>query len=147
MKPIAKACFHLGALGSIAASLTHIWAIFSGPDAYASLGAPPDVVESATLGTWYAPTITMGIATVIFGWALYAWSALGILPRLPLLRAGLFAVAFVLIMRGLIIFPLMFLIPDQLNAFGYWSSLICFALGACFAIGLFLAWPQLRKPS
>lgn len=147
MRAAATFCLHLAALGSVAASLTHVWAIFAGPDAYASLGAPPEIVSSAELGTWYAPTITLGIAAVIFGWALYAWSALGLLPRAPFLRVGLIAIVTVLILRGLIIIPLMFVIPEQINAFSYWSSLICLALGACFAIGLVQTWPQLRKPS
>jgi len=138
---------HMAALGSIAASLAHVWAIFAGPKAYASLGAPPDVIASAELGTWYAPGITLGIATIIFGWALYAWSALGKLVRLPLLRTGLIAISAVLLLRGLLILPLMFLMPEQMSVFAYWSSALCFLLGACFAIGLISVWPQLRKKS
>ena len=145
MKQIARVSLHLAAIGSVAASLTHIWAIFAGPDAYASLGAPPDVVASAEAGTLYAPTITSGIAIIIFGWALYAWSALRILPRLPLLRIGLIAIAAVLLVRGLVIIPLHIILPDELGAFAYWSSAICFALSMCFVFGLVFAWPQLRK--
>lgn len=138
---------HMAALGSIAASLAHVWAILAGPTAYASLGAPPDIIASAELGTWYAPSVTLGIAAIIFGWALYAWSALGKLVRLPLLRTGLIAISAVLLLRGLIILPLMFLLPEQMSAFAYWSSALSFLLGACFAIGLKSVWPQLRKKS
>ena len=144
MKRVARTAFHLGALGSVAASVTHVWAIFAGPEAYASLGAPPDVVASAAARTWYAPTITTGIAVIILGWALYAWSALKLLPRLPLLRTGLIAISIVLLVRGLAIIPLYFILPNELGAFAYWSSALCFALGMCFLLGLVFAWPQLR---
>ena len=144
MKPTARIAFHLGALGSVAASLTHVWAIFAGPEAYASLGAPPDIVASAKAGTLYAPATTLAIALVIFGWAIYAWSALKLIPRMPLLRSGIIAIAGVLLLRGIIIVPLMFFIPEHLGMFAYLSSAICFVLGAVYAIGLVLGWPQLR---
>lgn len=96
-------------------------------------------------GTWYAPVTTLAIAAVIFGWAIYAWSALGLVPRMPLLRTGLIAIAAVLIVRGLIIIPLIFVLPERLSMFFYWSSAICFLLGALYATGLIFSWPHLRK--
>ena len=113
MSSKSRLLFHLAAFGSVAASLTHIWAIFAGPEAYASLGAPPDIVASAEAGTLYAPVTTVIIAVIIFGWALYAWSALKILPRMPLLRTGLIAIAAVLILRALVLAPALFLVPQH----------------------------------
>ncbi len=147
MPALPRISFYLAALGSIAASLTHIWAIVVGPEAYASLGAPPEVVASATAGTLYAPTVTLFIASVIMVWALYALSAAGHLPRLFLLRTALIAIAAVLILRGLILIPILFLAPEYVDAFAYWSSGISFALGAAFATGVILGWPQLGKRS
>ncbi len=147
MSALAKWSFILAALGSVAASLTHIWAIMVGPDAYASLGAPPEVVASAEAGTLYAPTVTIFIAIVIMVWALYALSAAGYLPRLFLRRTALIAIAAVLLLRGLILIPAIILAPEHLGAFAYWSSGICVLLGGLFALGLVLGWRQLGKIS
>lgn len=144
MSPFARTCFLLGASGSLCASLVHIWAIFSGPDAYAALGAPPDIVASAKAGTWYAPSITLLIAAVIFGWALYALSAARLLPRLILLRTGLIAIASVLLLRAVAWIPLYLLNGLAFTAFDIWSSLICFALGAVYALGTLLDWSSLK---
>lgn len=145
MTPFARLCFHLAALGSVAASLTHVWAMFAGPEAYASLGAPPDVIASAEAGTWYAPTVTTGIATVLLGWALYAWSAVGFLPRMPLLRTGLIAIATVLVLRGFALVPALILVPEHLGAFDYWSAGICLTLGLVFGVGIWRGWAMLGK--
>lgn len=145
MSVLAKWSFTIAALGSVAASLTHIWAIIAGPDAYASLGAPGEVIKSAEAGTWYAPTITFFIASVIMVWALYAFSAAGYLRRLFLRRTALIAIATVLLLRGFIIIPAMIISPDPLGAFAYWSSGICLLLGGLFALGLVLGWRQLGK--
>ncbi len=147
MSTLARFSFYLAAAGSMAASLAHVWAIVAGPAAYASLGAPPDIIASAEAGTWYAPTITAFIAAVIMVWALYALSATGRLPRLLLLRTALNAIAIVLILRGLIIIPALFIVPEQLGAFAYWSSAICLMLGALFATGLILGWQHLAPRS
>ena len=143
MKPLARTSFLLAALGSFAVSMTHIWVIFAGPTAYASLGAPFDVVASAEAGTWYAPTITALIAMIIFGWVLYALSAAGHLPRLPLLRTGLIAIATVLILRGLIVLLIAIFIPVQLTSFVVWSSLLCLVLGALYGVGIIFGWTKL----
>ena len=143
MKPLARISFLLAGLGSFAASMTHIWAIFAGPAAYASLGAPLDVVASAEAGTWYAPTITAFIAVIILGWALYVLSAAGRLPRLPLLRTGLIAIVTVLVLRGLIVLPIAILIPAQLTGFVIWSSFLCLVLGALYGVGIIFGWTKL----
>ena len=137
----------LAALGSVAASLTHIWAIIAGPEAYASLGAPAEVIASAEAGGWYAPTVTLFIASVIMVWALYALSAAGYLPRLFFRRTALIAIATVLLLRGLILIPALIVMPEQIGAFAYWSSGISFLLGGFFALGLILGWRQLGKTS
>ncbi|MEO0882214.1 MAG: hypothetical protein AAFY34_05735 [Pseudomonadota bacterium] len=147
MSDTSRLLFHLAALGSVAASLAHVWAILAGPEAYANLGAPPDIVASAEAGTLYAPMTTLIIATVIFGWAIYAWSALQILPRMPLLRTGLIAIAAVLILRGLMLLPALFIVFEDLRPFDYWSSVICFGLGLLYALGLRANWHLLGKQS
>lgn len=144
MSPFARTCFLLGALGSICAALVHVWAIFTGPEAYAALGAPPDVVLSAKAGTWYAPTITLGIAIIIFGWALYALSAIKLLPRFLWLRAGLIAIASVLLLRAVLWIPIYLANNLPFTSFDVWSSTLCFILGSLYALGLIFGWKSLR---
>lgn len=143
MSALAKLSLHMAAICSVAASLAHFWVIVSGPSAYALLGAPPEVVASAEAGTLYAPLVTAGIATVIFGWAIYAWSGLGVLPKMPLLRTGLIAVAAVLLVRAFGGFLLVYLNGLSPSGFGMWSSLICAALGALYLYGTVSGWKNL----
>ena len=145
MNLVARICFYLGAAGSLAASAIHVWAIFAGPTTYANLGAPPDVIASAEAGTYYAPTVTLIIAGVLIGWALYAMSAIGHLPRLLWLKTGLIAIAVVLIVRGFIIIPIIMSGMAPGTPFNVWSSAICFALGSVYAVGIWQGWPHLGK--
>lgn len=140
----AKASFLLAAVGSLCAALAHVWAIISGPTAYATLGAPSEIIESAEAGTLEAPIITLAIASIIFGWTLYALSAIGMLPRLLWLRTGLIAIAAILLLRAVVWIPVYLINDLTVTSFDIWSSTICFILGALYTYGLVFGWKSLR---
>ncbi|MEQ1688071.1 MAG: hypothetical protein ABL874_05820 [Sphingopyxis sp.] len=133
------------AWGSIAASLLHIGCIIGGPDWYRFFGAGEDMARMAERGHWYPPIITLFIAGVLAVWALFAFSAAGTLRRLPLARTALVAIAAVLLARSALGFVPSLWAPEQWPAFAIWSSLIVLALGLCFAIGTWKAWPTLSS--
>ena len=93
----------------------------------------------------YAPLITSAIAAVVFGWAIYALSALGHVRPMLWLKTGLIAIASVLIVRGLIVIPFLLIKPWPVTPFIVWSSAICFALGSVYAVGIWQGWPHLGK--
>ena len=113
------------------------------------MGAPPEVVRSAELGTWLAPVSTVGIAALLGGLALYSLAAAGKIRALPLVKPilGLFAAIFVL--RGLIIVPA--LVQGRVNwaapvdVFIVTSSFAILVLGVALCLGLW-ATRGLRQP-
>ena len=134
--------FAAGGLSS-AAALLHLACIVGGPKWYRALGAGEQFASAAARGARFPAIITLSIAVIIGMWAVYAFSAAGILPALPFRRTILVLISLALTGRGLAI-----LVPDMWRAdlsyaFKVWSSVAVLSLAACFAVGTFLAWPNL----
>ncbi len=130
---------------SVVASLLHVACIFGGPDWYRFFGAGEAIAQSAENGSWQPAIMTAIIATIILGWAAYAFSAIAILPKLPLLRTGLVLIAAVLLLRSGAYFINSFWLPEHSQAFIAWSSAITSVMGMTFAIGIYLRWNILSK--
>jgi hypothetical protein len=131
--------------GSIAAALLHIACIIGGPSWYRWLGAGEAMAQSAARGSWSPALVTLFIAAVLAVWAAFAFSAAGLIGRLPLTRTALVLISLVLILRAVAgaFGPLWR--PDLSASFMLWSSLMVLALGLCFAVGTWQAWPGLTQ--
>ena len=132
---------------SVAASLLHFATIFGGADWYRFFGAGEPMALAAERGSFMPAIITFVIAAILAMWALYAFSAAGTLPPLPLTRTALVAIAAVLLARAALAFVPSAWTPDQSFAFIAWTSGTCFLMGSLFAVGTWQAWPQLSKKS
>ncbi len=129
---------------SIAASILHLACIVGGPDWYRFFGAGEELARAAERGSPVPAIMTAIIAAILAGWATYAFSAAGSIRRLPLIRAALIAIAFVLLARSALAFvPAAWAPENNTFAFKFWSSFACFVMGGCFAIGTWAAWPKL----
>ncbi len=113
----------------------HLAAIVGGASWYAFFGAPPAVVASAREGTWLAPVSALVIAALMGICMLYAWSAAGMMRRLPLLRPGLAAMAIVCLLRAVILIPFAMRYPQLLNTFEVVAALVWASAGVGFAAG------------
>lgn len=134
-----------GGVLSAIASLLHLACIVGGPDWYRFFGAGEPIARAAERGSPVPALLTLGIAAALGGMAAYAFSAAGLLPRLPLLRTALLAITAVYLARGTMLFvPATFNRPDLSPAFMFWSSLIVLTYGLVHAVGLWLAWPSLH---
>jgi len=120
---------------SLVGVAVHVAAILGGPSWYAFFGAPPQIVASASAGTWLAPVSTAGIAALMGICALYACSALGVVRRLPLLRPMLAAIATVCVLRALVLVPVAFTRPELINLFEIVAALVWGAAGIGFIAG------------
>lgn len=128
---------------SVAVSLLHLACIVGGPDWYRFLGAGEDMARGAERGAPFPILITLAIAAILAVWAAYAFSAAGLIGRLPLIRTALVLISAVLLIRATV-FSLMPLGRSDLSAtFLYWSSAIVLVYGLTFAIGTWKAWPLL----
>ena len=130
---------------SVVASLLHVAVIFGGPDWYRFFGAGEEMARAAEQGRIAPTVITMFIAGILATWAAFAFGATGLTRRLPLTRTVLVAIATVLLARAALGLVPSLWAPEQWPAFALWSSGICFVMGACFALGTWLAWPQLSQ--
>ncbi len=133
---------------SIAASLAHLACIVGGSSWYLAMGAPPKLVEAVERGHPKLVIMTIVIASIIFVWAIYAFSAVGLIRRLPLTKLALIAISTVLMGRGLSYFltpQWQGWRPDLSPTFMFWSSAITLVMGLCFAIGTWQVWPKLSE--
>jgi hypothetical protein len=130
---------------SVAASLLHIGCIIGGPDWYRFFGAGEQMAQMAERGLWMPAILTTVIASILAGWAAFAFSAAGRFIRLPLARTALALISAVLLLRAMMVFTPSFWAPEHSMTFRIWSSAICLVIGLCFAIGTWRAWPVLSR--
>ena len=124
-----------GVLDGVAA-LLHLGCIIGGPAWYRFFGAGDAMVAMAERGMMRPTLITLTIAMILAVWGAYAFSGAGLLPRLPLLRPALFAIAAIFLARAAAL-PLLFsVMPDRSSAFLWTSSAIVLAFGIVHAVGL-----------
>ena len=91
--------------------------------------------------------LTLAVALVLALWALYAFSALGLAPGLPLTRIALWVIGLVYLARA-VAFPLLKpLFPDNSTAFWLVSSGICLILGLLYAFGAWRLEPDASRGS
>ncbi len=119
-----------------AAALFHLGCILGGPAWYRFFGAGDAMVAMAERGLMRPTLITLAIAAILAIWAVFAFSGAGVLPRLPLLRPVLIAIAAIFLARAAAL-PLLFrVMPDRSPAFLWTSSAIVLAIGIVHAIGV-----------
>ena len=130
------------ALSAVAAAL-HIGIVFGGASWYRFFGAGERFARAAEQGRIWQHILTSGIAAVLALWSAYALAGAGVLPRLPLLAAGLLTITAAYLLRGLIIVPMLLFARREATSFAVWSSLICLCYGLVHAVGVAKAWPSL----
>lgn len=130
----------VGGVLSIIASLLHIAIVLGGGDWYRFFGAGEALAAMDEAGEWYPKLLTLGIAAILFFWAIYAFSGAGLFIRLPLLRSVLFIISAIYLVRGFGFVPLWLFWPEYVNGFVVWSSFVCMVYGVCYAIGTWQIW-------
>ncbi|XOV77545.1 MAG: hypothetical protein ACFHVJ_11345 [Aestuariibacter sp.] len=136
------------AVASVIASLLHIAIIFGGADWYRFFGAGEGMAQMAEQGSMRPTLITLFIAAVLAGFALYAISGAGYVPALPFRKAALLLITALFTVRALagLILPFVTSHPAiAQNTTTFWmvSSCICLLLGFCFLRGTLNAWQDL----
>ena len=131
-----------GALNLIIA-LLHVAIIFGGSGWYRFFNAPDRMAKLAEQGSILPTLSTSGITLVFLLWALYDFSGSGLIRRLPLLKTALVGITCIYLLRGLLIFPALFLKPEIINAVILWSSIFCLAIGFLHAMGVYRVWSRI----
>ncbi len=127
----------------LAAAALHLACIVGGPDWYRFFGAGEEIARAAERGSPIPAVITVGIACVLTVWGLLAFSAAGLIGKLPLRRLCLVLISLVYLVRGVGPFAAAVATGWAMDAFWIWSSLICLGCGLAHAIGTAQVWRRL----
>ena len=134
-----------GGLLSVAASLLHLVVIVGGPAWYRFFGAGEGMAQMAERGEITPTLTTIAIASILTIWAAYAFAGAGVIRRLPLMRTALVLISAIYLLRGLVLIPALIINKGSPEPFVLWSSLIVLVYGLCYAVGTWVAWPQLSQ--
>ena len=137
----------VGGVLSAIASLLHLGCIAFGAAWFRFFGAPEPLIRAYEAGDMRLVWITIVIAAGLAIWAAYAFSAAGLIGKLPLLRTGLVTIAAIYLLRGLLLFPALAKAPYPRSEFDIWSSAIVLIFGLTYAVGTWQAWSRLSAPS
>ncbi|MBQ4847713.1 hypothetical protein [Pseudoalteromonas sp. MMG005] len=131
-----------GTLSAIAA-LLHLGCIYFGATWYRFFGAGEQMALLSEQGSIQPTLITSGIVFVLSTWSLYAFSAAGVIFKLPLIRLALILITMVYLARGVAGFFFMTSPMGRSPEFWMWSSIICLFFGVVHLIGLKRQWASL----
>jgi len=117
-----------------ASAIWHLLCILGGPSWFAFARAPQQIIESAQQGTSLAPLGTIVVAGLMFACSIFAFSATGIIRKVPLIKSALITIAILCTLRGLIAIPVLI----QATGIDTWeviASTVWFYVGVCFTLG------------
>jgi len=127
----AKLLISAGIIALLAA-IWHLLCIFGGPSWFAFARAPQAIIDSAHQGTLLAPIGTIIVASLMFSCSIFAFSAAGIIAKVPLLKPALMTIATLCTLRALVALPM---IVTTLDVWEMVASTVWFYVGLCFIIG------------
>jgi hypothetical protein len=125
----------LAAFIAMGTAVAHLSCIFLGPECYAAQMAPPQIIESAKNGTYFAPIGTVFASALFVVLGLYALSGAGIIRKLPLLKYAVYAVATLCIIRGILPLQLWLRHPDTVNDIVFYTGIVWLVTGLLFLFG------------
>ena len=117
-----------------ASAVWHLLCILGGPSWFAFARAPQQIIESAQQGTMLAPIGAVIVASLMFACTVFAFSAVGLIRKIALLKSALLTIALFCILRGLIAIPT-FSTSTGLDMWQIVASTVWFYVGICFVAG------------
>ncbi|MFC3120767.1 hypothetical protein [Agaribacter flavus] len=125
----------IAAIVAFLTALAHMSCIAIGPQCYSVQMAPEAVVHSAESGTLLAPIATVFVALVFSTIGCYALSAAKVIRNLPLLRFGIYAIAFICVVRGVLPFQLWIRHPEKVALPVLVVGFVWLLVGVCYFFG------------
>ncbi|MDP4537415.1 hypothetical protein Q3O60_14575 [Alkalimonas collagenimarina] len=131
------------AIIAIATASAHLSCIYFGPQCYSAQMAPSAIVESAKSGTLLAPLGTIAVSILFVTLAAYALSAARLIRQLPLLNTGIYLIAALCIIRGILPLQLWLRHRSIVNEIELYVGFIWLAVG----LFCFFGFRAMNKPS
>lgn len=125
----------IAAFIAVSTAAAHMSCIYFGPECYAAQMAPPQIVESAKNGTYLAPIGTTFVSLIFVMLGLYALSGANVIRRLPLLKLGIYTIATLCIIRGILPLQLWARHPDRVNDVVFYTGIVWLATGLLYLFG------------
>lgn len=144
MKFTSKLMISAGVIAS-ASAIWHLLCIIGGPIWFVFARAPQPIIDSAKQGTLLAPLGTVVVAALMFACSIFAFSVIGLIPKVPLLKTALVTIATLCTLRGLLAIP-SFTHATGLDVWQIIASSVWFYVGCCFILGSIQQY-QLEKPA
>jgi len=125
----------VAALVAFSTAVAHLSCIYFGPQCFSAQMAPPAIVESAQNGTLFAPVATIVVAMVFIIFGIYALSGARLIRKLPLLSVGVYAIAFLCIVRGLLPMQLWLRHPEKVSNLVLFVGIVWLTVGLLYLFG------------
>ena len=129
----SKLLISAGIIASVSA-IWHLLCILGGPSWFAFARAPQQIIDSAQQGTLLAPIGIVVVAGLMFACTVFAFSAVGLIHKVPLLKSALITIATLCTLRGLIAIPT-FTYSTSLDLWQIIASTVWFYVGICYFVG------------
>ncbi len=123
-----------GGVIASAAAIWHLLCIWGGPSWFAFARAPKQIIDSAQQGTLLAPVGTVIVAGLMFACTVFAFSAVGLIRKVPLVKPALITIALLCAVRGLIGIPT-FVTAAGVDIWQIVASTVWLYVGVCFTAG------------
>ena len=131
-----------GTLNAVVATL-HLGCIYFGAPWYRFFGAGEQMALLSEQGSIQPTLITSGIVLILTIWSMFAFSAAGVIFKLPLIRVALVLITLIYLIRGIAGFFFVSSPMGRSPEFWVWSSVICLSFGIIHLIGLKQQWSSL----
>ncbi len=129
----SKLLISAGVIAS-ASAIWHLLCILGGPSWFVFARAPQQIIDSSQQGTLLAPIGTVIVASLMFACSVFAFSAVGLIRKIPLIKSALITIAILCTLRGLIAIPT-FVSSTGLDLWQIIASTVWFYVGICFIAG------------
>ena len=123
-----------GGIIASAAALWHLLCIWGGPSWFAFARAPKQLIDSAQQGTLLAPVSTVIVAGSMLACTVFAFSAVGLIRKVPLVKPALITIALLCTVRGLVGIPT-FVTAAGVDIWQIVASTVWLDVGICFIVG------------
>tara|TARA_Y100001956_G_C4123820_1_gene188969 strand:+ start:1933 stop:2352 length:420 start_codon:yes stop_codon:yes gene_type:complete len=128
---------------SALAAVMHLGCIYFGAPWYRFFGAGEQMAQLAEQGSNKPAFITSGIVLMLCIWPAYAFSAAGLITKLPLLKTALILITLIYTARGVAGFFFINNPMGRSSEFWIGRSVICLSFGVVHFIGLKQQWANL----
>ncbi|PPC78496.1 hypothetical protein C4K68_05470 [Pokkaliibacter plantistimulans] len=132
-----------GGILSLVAAMANVAMLVGGPSCYRFFGASQRLVQLAERGHALPTLISAFVALLLMIWAGYAFSAAGMIERLPLMKFGLVLIAVVYIARAVLAMVAWLRSGEKAAIGSYWAPSLCLVFGVSYLVGAVQQWPVL----